>query len=133
MLTMLFLQYPMAQTVTSGKQVRENQQAQSVAYSLDEGTTWTIYDVGNPVILDPPGKYADQILDFRDPFVFWHEASKKWISVISLAKLHKLLIYTSPDLKTWTHVSEFGPSNAVGGVWECPNLFPLALDGNFLL
>ena len=41
-----------------------------------------------------------------------------------------MLIYTSPNLKDWTFASEFGPMNAVGGVWECPGIFPLALDGN---
>jgi sucrose-6-phosphate hydrolase SacC (GH32 family) len=62
--------------------------------------------------------------------VFWHEPTKKWVAVISLAQLHKLLIYTSPNLKDWTFTSEFGPMNAVGGVWECPSMFPLAVDGN---
>ena len=62
--------------------------------------------------------------------MFWHDASQKWIAVVSLANLHKLLIYTSFDLKDWEQVSEFGPVNAVGGVWECPSLFPLPLDGD---
>jgi hypothetical protein len=62
--------------------------------------------------------------------VFWHEASQKWISVVSLAQLHKVLIYSSPNLKDWTFASEFGPWNAVGGVWECPSIFPLAVDGD---
>lgn len=92
--------------------------------------TWTTYDAANPVILDPPAPYEDQITEFRDPFVFWHESTKKWVSVISLTKLHKLAIYTSDNLKEWSFVSEFGPVNAVGGVWECANLFPLPLDGD---
>lgn len=92
--------------------------------------TWTTWDAGNPVILDPPSPYADQWKDFRDPSVFWHEPTKKWIAVLSLAQLHKLLIYTSSNLKEWTLVSEFGPVNAAGGVWECPSIFPLPLDGN---
>lgn len=120
----------MAQTVPSGKKIRENQQAQSIAYSLDEGLTWTTYDAANPVILDPPQQYADQYKEFRDPNVFWHDSSKKWILTMALAQLHKMLIYTSPDLKTWTYVSEFGPVNAADGVWECPSMFPLPLDGN---
>ncbi|KAK2767673.1 hypothetical protein FQN54_003831 [Arachnomyces sp. PD_36] len=122
--------YPLEQTLPSGKSVQANQQSQSIAYSLDEGMTWTTYDPGNPVILDPPAPYEDQFPEFRDPYVFWHEETKKWVAVISLAKLHKLVIYTSENLIDWTHVSEFGPANAVGGVWECPNLFPLALDGD---
>ena len=112
----------------SGKTVQANQQAQSIAYSLDDGMTWTTYDAANPVILDPPAPYSDQFLNFRDPNIFWHKPTKKWIAVLSLAELHKLLIYTSRDLKNWNLASEFGPVNAVGGVWECPNLFPLFVD-----
>ncbi|SPO06590.1 related to inulinase [Cephalotrichum gorgonifer] len=122
--------YPGSRDLPSGKSVSGGQQAQSIAYSLDEGITWTTYDTANPVILDPPAPYADQWRDFRDPFVFWHEPTQKWISVIALAQLHKILIYTSSNLKEWTYASEFGPMNAVGGVWECPGIFPLALDGN---
>lgn len=130
MLTSVFDQYPQGQTLPSGKIVAANQQSQSIAYSLDGGMTWITYDSANPVILSPPNEYEDQILEFRDPSVFWHDASSKWVSVVSLAKLHKLLIYTSTNLKDWEHVSEFGPANAIGGVWECPSLFPLPLDGD---
>ncbi|KAL4932599.1 glycoside hydrolase family 32 protein [Aspergillus undulatus] len=123
-------QYPVEQVLPSGKHVRTNQQAQSIAYSLDKGMTWKTYDAANPVIAEPPAPYQDQYLEFRDPSVFWHEETHCWISVISLAKLHKVLIYTSPDLKHWDLASEFGPANAVGGVWECPSIFPLSLDGS---
>jgi Beta-fructosidases (levanase/invertase) len=92
--------------------------------------TWTTYDAVNPVILDPPTAYSDQSLNFRDPYIFWHKPTKKWIAVLSLPVLHKLLIYTSKDLKDWAVASEFGPVNAVDGAWECPNLFPLPVDGN---
>ena len=27
-------------------------------------------------------------------------------------------------------LSDFGPAGATGGVWECPDLFPLPVDGN---
>lgn len=82
------------------------------------------------MIPTPPAPYEDQWRDFRDPFVFWHDDTKKWIGVISVAQLHKLLIYTSSNLKQWTLASEFGPLNAVGGVWECPSIVPLPLDGD---
>ncbi|KAI8932539.1 hypothetical protein NX059_010714 [Plenodomus lindquistii] len=121
--------FPQAQTLPSGKSVIKDQQAQSIAYSLDEGMTWTTYDAANPVILNPPAVYADQQLEFRDPSVFWHEETQSWVAIVSLAKLHKLLFYTSDNLKDWTQVSEFGPVNAVGGVWECPSIFPLLVDG----
>ncbi|KKK20883.1 hypothetical protein P175DRAFT_0560664 [Aspergillus ochraceoroseus IBT 24754] len=118
------------QTLPSGKQVRESQQSQSIAYSTDQGKTWTTYDEANPVILEPPAPYKDQYQQFRDPNVFWHHETNQWVLLVSLASLHKLLIYTSKDLKSWSLVSEFGPFNAIGGVWECPSLFPLPLDND---
>ncbi|KAF9893112.1 hypothetical protein FE257_012523 [Aspergillus nanangensis] len=122
--------YPMEQVLPSGKETQENQQAQSIAYSLDHGMTWTPYDAGNPVIANPPSAYKDQFKEFRDPSVFWHEETSRWVAVVSLAQLHKIVIYTSRDLKQWDEASEFGPANAVGGVWECPSIFPLSLDGS---
>lgn len=96
-------------------------QNQSLAYSIDEGKTWTKYS-GNPVLKNPG------IKDFRDPKVSWHEASEKWI--MTLATLDRITFYSSPDLKDWTKESEFGKDvGAHGGVWECPDLFPLDVDG----
>jgi len=96
-------------------------QYQSLAYSLDEGKSWTKYD-GNPVLPNPG------IRDFRDPKVMWNEASNNWI--MTLATLDHITFYSSPDLKTWTKESEFGKNQgAHGGVWECPDLFPLELNG----
>ncbi|KAJ5099371.1 Extracellular exo-inulinase inuE [Penicillium argentinense] len=122
--------YPIAQTLPSGKEVKTNQQSQSLAYSLDDGTTWTTYDAGNPVIHNPPSPYEEEYQNFRDPFVFWHAETRKWIMVSTLAGIHKLALWTSDNLKDWSHASFFGPFNAVGGVWECPNLFPLDLDSS---
>ncbi|GKZ25818.1 hypothetical protein AbraIFM66951_000781 [Aspergillus brasiliensis] len=122
--------YPQAQLLPSGQRVREKQQSQSIAYSLDNGTTWTQWDAGNPVILDPPSPDEAEYQEFRDPFVFWHNATQRWVSLVAISKQHKIAIYTSTDLKQWTYASAFGPFNAVGGVWECPNLFPLPLDGD---
>ncbi|OBT64967.1 hypothetical protein VE03_05634 [Pseudogymnoascus sp. 23342-1-I1] len=122
--------YPNTQTLPSGKTVDGGTQAQSIAYSLDEGMTWTTYDTGNPVIALPPPPYEDQRQEYRDPFVFWHESTQKWVAVLALAKVHKVIVHTSENLKNWTYASEFGPMNAVGGVWECPGLYPLPLDGD---
>lgn len=122
-------QYPVAHTLPSGKKVHKDQQSQSIAYSLDNGMTWTPYDAVNPIIHYPPSSYRSQYKNFRDPFVFWHEQTQRWIMVTTLAELHKLVLYTSRNLKDWAVLSEFGPYNAVGGVWECPNLFPLPVEG----
>ncbi len=92
-------------------------QNQGIAYSNDKGRTWTKYP-GNPVLLNPG------IRDFRDPKVIWHEESRRW--VMALAVKDKISIYTSPDLINWKLGSDFNPDwAAYGGVWECPDLFPL--------
>ncbi|QDA58953.1 glycoside hydrolase family 32 protein [Hymenobacter jejuensis] len=96
-------------------------QNQSLAYSLDAGKTWTKYDK-NPVLKNPG------IQDFRDPKVIWYEAGKKW--VMTLATKDRITFYSSPNLKDWSKESEFGQKlGAHGGVWECPDLFPLTLNG----
>ena len=101
-----------------GSQVYQNQ---SLAYSLDDGKTWTKFS-GNPVLKNPG------IKDFRDPKVFWYAPAKKWI--MTLAVLDRIDFYSSPDLKNWSKESEFGKTfGAHGGVWECPDLFPLNDQG----
>ncbi len=101
---------------------RNDFQNQSIAYSLDNGKTWTKY-ANNPVVKNPG------IRDFRDPKVSWHEGTKRWI--MTLATLDRITFYSSPNLKDWTKESEFGKeAGAHGGVWECPDLFPLEHNGN---
>lgn len=96
-------------------------QYQSIAYSNDEGKTWTKYK-GNPVLPNPG------ITDFRDPKVIWHEGGKKWI--MSLATKDRITFYSSKNLKEWKKESEFGSDQGGhGGVWECPDLFPLRYKG----
>ena len=97
-------------------------QVQSLAYSTDRGRTWTKY-AGNPVLDDPDR-------DFRDPKVFWYEPEDEWRMVVAKSLQRRIAIYSSKDLKSWRHLSDFGPANAVAGIWECPDLFPLAVDGD---
>lgn len=100
---------------------RDDFQYQSIAYSLDKGRTWTKY-AGNPVLPNPG------IRDFRDPKVFWHKASEKW--VMALAVDDHIRFYSSPNLLSWQYESEFGKGiGGQGGVWECPDLFALPLEG----
>jgi fructan beta-fructosidase len=100
---------------------RKDYQTQGIAYSLDQGDTWTKYN-DNPVVPN-----EGQGIDFRDPKIFWHEASQKWILVL-VAGDHAQ-IYNSTDLKKWDYLSDFGQkTGAHGGVWECPDLFPLKTD-----
>ncbi|HET9502496.1 MAG TPA: glycoside hydrolase family 32 protein [Hymenobacter sp.] len=100
---------------------RDNYQTQGLAYSLDAGKTWQKY-AQNPVLKNPG------IKDFRDPKVSWNDATQKW--VLTLATLDRITFFSSPNLKDWTKESEFGQKlGAHGGVWECPDLFPLTLKG----
>ena len=97
-------------------------QVQSLAYSTDEGLTWQHYE-GNP-ILDLGMK------DFRDPKVVWNTVNEAW--VMSVVKPHEYTVafYQSKDLKQWELLSEFSNKNGTDGVWECPDLFPIAVDGD---
>jgi Beta-fructosidases (levanase/invertase) len=96
-------------------------QNQGVAYSIDKGRTWKKYS-GNPVLKNP-GKR-----DFRDPKMFWNEQMHKWELIIAV--YDRVNIFSSPNSKDWTFESEFGKgAGAHGGVWECPDLFPLKIEG----
>ncbi|WP_395398667.1 glycoside hydrolase family 32 protein [Arthrobacter sp. UC242_113] len=99
-------------------------QAQSLAWSTDGGYTWSKYH-GNPVL-------SRDSAEFRDPKVFRYNgpAGAYWVMVAVEATDFTVVMYRSDDLKSWDYLSSFGPANATGGVWECPDLFPLPLDGN---
>ena len=97
-------------------------QSQSLAYSTDEGLTWQQYE-GNPVL-------DLEMKDFRDPKVVWNTVNEAW--VMSVVKPHEYTVafYQSQDLKQWELLSEFTNKNGTDGVWECPDLFPLTVDGD---
>lgn len=98
---------------------KNDYQTQGIAYSSNNGRTWTKY-TGNPVLKNPGRK------DFRDPKVSWHEPSRHW--VMTLAVGDHIAFYTSPDLKNWTETGQFGEKyGGHGGVWECPDLFELPI------
>ena len=97
------------------------EQNQNLAYSNDRGRTWTRYS-GNPVI-------DLHLADFRDPKVFRDEPRHRWVMVTALSPQRKLRFFASTDLKHWTALSDFGPAGAIGGAWECPDLFQLPVQG----
>lgn len=100
---------------------RIDYQTQGIAFSLDKGRTWAKY-AGNPVIPNPG------IRDFRDPKVFWHDATQRWVLILAAAD--RVQLYRSPNLINWEYLSEFGAnSGSHGGVWECPDLFELPVQG----
>ena len=96
-------------------------QVQSLAGSRDNGATFEKY-AGNPVLpLDS---------EARDPNMFYDESTGLWHLTLAHALEHEMLFFTSPDLKTWTATGSFGKGlGAQGGVWECPDLFRLPVDG----
>ncbi|MFT2009317.1 glycoside hydrolase family 32 protein [Pontibacter sp. 13R65] len=101
---------------------RTDYQTQGIAYSLDNGRTWEKYKA-NPVLKNPG------IRDFRDPKVSWYEAGNKWIMALAVAD--KISFYSSKNLKDWKLESDFGQGiGAHGGVWECPDLFKLKVEGS---
>ncbi len=100
---------------------KEDHQTQAIAYSLDEGMTWTKYE-GNPVISNPG------LTDFRDPKVIWDDVHEQWL--MALATTEKTMFYSSQNLKEWKKLSEFGENTgAHDGVWECPDIFPMQVEG----
>jgi sucrose-6-phosphate hydrolase SacC (GH32 family) len=107
--------------IYTGYRASDKLQFQCIAFSNDKGRTWTKYS-GNPVI-------NLNSKEFRDPKVQWHEASKRWIMTVSLSVEHKVQFYGSTNLRDWTLLSEFGPAGATTGVWECPDLFELPVEG----
>jgi fructan beta-fructosidase len=100
----------------------ETNQSQCIARSKDNGRTFVKYE-NNPV-LDEGKK------DFRDPKVFKYQ--DHWIMCAAQPHDHQISFYSSPDLITWKHLSNFGPTAAIGGVWECPDLFPLQFNNEEL-
>jgi fructan beta-fructosidase len=96
-------------------------ESEGLAYSLDRGRSWSKY-AGNPVLANPGLRH------FRDPKVFWHAGSRRWIMV--LASQDHVKFYSSRNLRQWRFESDFGAGQgAHGGIWECPDLFEMAIEG----
>lgn len=107
---------------TSHDHSKKKLQHQSIAFSKDKGRTWTKYD-HNPVLdLGMP--------DFRDPKVFWHEESEKWIMIVSHPLVYKVQFYQSENLIDWSLSGEFGGYGDVSKIWECPDLLKINVEGS---
>lgn len=101
---------------------KDKVQTQCIATSTDNGRTFIKF-AGNPVLdLD--------MEHFRDPKVFRY--LDHWIMAVVKAEEFTVCFYSSFDLKSWKLESEFGKVGAIGGQWECPDLFPLLVDGEEL-
>lgn len=95
------------------------QQSQCLAHSRDRGRTWVDHP-DNPVL--DIGSTA-----FRDPKVFRHDG--QWLMAVVLAVARTVELYRSADLIRWEHASSFGPEGAVDGVWECPDIVTVPIEG----
>ena len=93
-----------------------DREVQCMAYSLDNGRTFTKY-AGNPVI---NSKEIWNSRDTRDPKMFRY--GDRWVLVLNERDGHS--IYNSDNLRDWTFKSH------ISGFWECPELFELPVDGN---
>jgi sucrose-6-phosphate hydrolase SacC (GH32 family) len=108
--------------VYTGAQLGPNPlQAQCLAWSNNAGRKWEKY-AANPVL-------DLGMADFRDPNVFWHEPTRRWIMVVVLSNEQRALIYASHDLKQWDEMSVIHTAGASGEVWECPLLIELPVEG----
>ena len=96
-------------------------QSQSMAYSLDNGKTFIKYE-HNPILTSTER-------DFRDPKVFWYAPGKHWVMMLAVGQ--EMQIYSSGNLKEWKKESSFGAMQGThGGVWECPDLVEVAVEGS---
>lgn len=99
-------------------------QMQSLAASNDGGATFVPFPA-NPVLTLES--------EARDPNMFWNADTRQWNLVLAHALDHEMLFFTSPDLRNWTLSGSFGKGEGYqDGVWECPDLFELPVDGTDL-
>lgn len=118
---------------TSHNEAKDNihVEMQSMAYSTDNGRTFTKYE-GNPVLWSNKGlendpKRSAGLRDFRDPKLFWYEPLSSWYMIVSSDK--EMRFYTSKDLKDWSFVSAFGEGYGFApNQFECPDFFPLTVQ-----
>jgi levanase/fructan beta-fructosidase len=88
-------------------------QSQCLSYSTDRGRTWVKY-AGNPVLVHP----------YRDPNVFWYEPDRRWVMILYGPPDDSYVLFSSTDLLHWEKLS------TIPGMFECPDMFPLLLDGD---
>jgi fructan beta-fructosidase len=112
---------PLLVALYTGHHAADPLQTQNLAYSTDRGRSWVKYG-GNPV-LDVGRK------DFRDPRVFWHGPTGRWVMVVALPDERRVSFYASRNLSEWEYLSDFGPAGSTAGIWECPDLFEVPVEG----
>jgi sucrose-6-phosphate hydrolase SacC (GH32 family) len=100
---------------------RPDKEVQNIAYSQNGGVTFTKYH-GNPVL-------ETEDSSCRDPKVFWHAPSDRWVMAVALPRARQVHFYGSSDLQGWSFLSGFGPFGIEACQWECPNLLEVSVEG----
>lgn len=96
---------------------------QAIAYSTNKGRTFELLNDGKAVI---PNQGFDKAE--RDPKLFFHEASGKWVNVlwVNQGNPGRVRFFTSQDLVNWTMASDFQRD----WVYECMDFVELPVDGD---
>jgi len=95
---------------------------QAMAYSTDSGVSWTYWNEGRAVV---PNQGFDS--GERDPKVFWHETSQRWVMVLWVQKKPgRVRFFTSKNLTDW----EFASDLMRDWAFECMDLVFLPVDGD---
>jgi fructan beta-fructosidase len=89
--------------------------SQSIAYSTDKGRTFTLLNGGKCVVPN-----QGLIEDDRDPKVFWHAPTEKWVMVLYV-QTGIARIFTSDDMQSWTLASDINREK----FYECPDFVEL--------
>jgi sucrose-6-phosphate hydrolase SacC (GH32 family) len=114
---------PVVACFTADHRCPEHRQTIHVAFSHDGGTSFTEYK-GNPVLDVEEAK-------FGDPKVFRHDPTGRWIMVnIRAYGQGRVEFYGSGDLLHWEKLGQFEAPDEAPGTWECPDLFPLWIEGD---
>lgn len=101
-----------------------NPSTQCIAWSVD-GRRFAKH-AGNPVV--------KQITPHnRDPKVIWHEPTHRWVMALYVeleGGKRSVHLLTSPNLREWTLASVVDGIDGSNYLYECPDFFELALDGD---
>ncbi|OGS50217.1 MAG: hypothetical protein A3J40_11810 [Erythrobacter sp. RIFCSPHIGHO2_12_FULL_63_10] len=106
---------------TASMRGEQPRQTQWLAISRDYGASWKRF-AGNPVL-------DLGLADFRDPCVFWHEDTRRWVMVVALSVENAAGIFISTDLRNWHETGRIEGESAPGNLWECPALIELPVAG----
>lgn len=95
---------------------------QAMAYSTDGGDSWKYWNEGRPIVENQGFDDGE-----RDPKVFWHEATQRWVMILWVQRSPGCIrIFTSRNLVDWEYASDLMRNWA----FECIDLVFLPVDGD---